>query len=116
MPHYRLDLGYDGTGFHGFASQRGMRTVQGELEEALSKVFREPISLVAAGRTDAGVHARHQVVSFSADRSVDLPQVVRAVTSMLGPEIVATQADLVDEGFSARFSDEPSRCPLRRRA
>lgn len=57
----RLDLAYDGTDFHGWAAQPGLRTVQGEIEAALALVVRSPLALTVAGRTDAGVHARHQV-------------------------------------------------------
>ena len=104
MPHYRLDLAYDGSGFYGFARQApGIRTVQGALEEALARVFQEEVTVVVAGRTDTGVHARHQVVSFSADRDIPVSQVRRATSSMLGPEVVSTDCILVPEGFSARF-------------
>ncbi|MEX0757643.1 MAG: tRNA pseudouridine(38-40) synthase TruA [Acidimicrobiia bacterium] len=104
MPHYRLDLSYDGSGFHGFARQAGdVRTVQGVLEDALARVFQQHVTLTVAGRTDTGVHARHQVVSFGADRDVPPSQVFRATTSMLGPEVVATACTKVEEGFSARF-------------
>lgn len=57
----RLDLAYEGTDFHGWAAQPGLRTVQGEIEAALSILLRVPATLTVAGRTDAGVHARHQV-------------------------------------------------------
>ncbi|MBS4875623.1 MAG: tRNA pseudouridine synthase A, partial [Actinomyces sp.] len=57
----RLDLGYDGTDFRGWAAQPGLRTVQGEIEAALAMASREEIVTTVAGRTDAGVHARHQV-------------------------------------------------------
>ncbi|MEX1003767.1 MAG: tRNA pseudouridine(38-40) synthase TruA [Acidimicrobiia bacterium] len=107
MPRYRLDLAYDGSGFHGFARQApGVRTVQGVVEEALARVFQQDVTLVVAGRTDTGVHARHQVVSFSADRDVAVSQVRRATTSMLGPEVVATDCVLVPDEFSARFDAE----------
>ncbi len=104
MPTYRLDISYEGTGFHGFAGQAGLRTVQGELEQALERVFRHPIGVVAAGRTDRGVHARGQVVSFASGRDLDTGRVKRALTSLLGPEIAARSCSIVDDGFNARFS------------
>ena len=61
VPRLRLDLAYDGTDFRGWAAQPGLRTVQGEIEEALALVTREEAATTVAGRTDAGVHARHQV-------------------------------------------------------
>ncbi len=61
MPTVRLDIEYDGSGFRGWAKQPGLRTVQGELEAALTTVLREPVELTVAGRTDTGVHARGQV-------------------------------------------------------
>ena len=104
MVTYRIDVAYDGSGFHGFARQRSVRTVQGELEEALARVLQSPVELTAAGRTDAGVHARRQVVSFAAEREMDPRRIIRAVTSMLGPEVVATAGAVVDDSFDARFS------------
>lgn len=104
MPNYRLDLSYDGTGFRGFARQASVRTVQGELEEALARVLRSEVELTCSGRTDAGVHARHQVVSFAIDTEVDPDRIARALTSMLGPEVVVYRAALVDASFSARFT------------
>ena len=69
MVRLRLDLAYDGTDFSGWAKQPGQRTVQGEIEEALGKILRLPESptLVVAGRTDAGVHARGQVAHVDLD-------------------------------------------------
>jgi len=66
----RIDLAYDGTFFRGWAAQPGLRTVQGELTEALSTILRVPVQLTVAGRTDAGVHASHQVVHFDVDTEV----------------------------------------------
>lgn len=103
MPTYRLDLSYDGSGFHGYARQPTVRTVQGELEAVLARVL-EPVGTVVAGRTDAGVHARHQVVSFSTGKPVDPHRLARSLTKLLGPEIVVYAAAQAPEDFSARFS------------
>ena len=104
MPTYRVDLSYDGTGFHGYAKNLDVRTVQGEVEPALEKVFGHPVDTVCAGRTDAGVHARHQVISFSSEVSMDTNRIHRSLTAMLGPEIVALDVVVVADDFSARFS------------
>jgi len=101
---YRITIAYDGTDFHGYAANRGVRTVQAELEEALSTAIGAPVSTVVAGRTDAGVHARANVVSFESDAEPDPERLSRSITSMLGPEIVAVAAGLAGEGFNARFS------------
>lgn len=104
MPAYRLDLSYDGTGFHGFARQAGLRTVQGEVERVLGRVLGEPVATVGAGRTDRGVHARRQVVSFATGREVRTERIVSAVNGLLGPEIAALDAAPVPDAFSARHS------------
>jgi tRNA pseudouridine38-40 synthase len=104
VPTYRITLGYDGTDFHGYAANPGVRTVQGELEEALAVVIGAPVRTAVAGRTDAGVHARANVVSFDADHPVDPGRLQRSITSMLGPEIVAVDASEAPDGFHARFS------------
>ncbi|MFP7707282.1 tRNA pseudouridine(38-40) synthase TruA [Trueperella sp. LYQ141] len=63
----RIDVSYEGYGFHGWASQPGLRTVQGELEEVLTTIIRQPVVLTVAGRTDAGVHALGQCAHFDVD-------------------------------------------------
>lgn len=108
----RLDIAYDGTDFHGWAAQKGgLRTVAGVLEEKLSLVTRAPVSLVVAGRTDAGVHADGQVahVDIPADaftqRSLTAPEdLVRRLSRMLPPDIRLSAASAAPVGFDARFS------------
>jgi tRNA pseudouridine38-40 synthase len=93
----KLTLEYDGTPFAGWAAQPGHRTVASELERALATVLREPVSLTAAGRTDRGVHALGQVVSYAGA----LPP-LRSVNGLLPEEVAVVAAEEAPEGFSAR--------------
>jgi len=100
----RLTLAYDGSEFRGWAKNAGQRTVEGVLSGALSRALGNDPKLSVAGRTDAGVHARGQVVSLVADDDVDLERLQRSVNGMLAPEIVANEVRRAPEGFNARFS------------
>ncbi len=86
----RLTLEYDGSPFAGWAAQPGLRTVASELERALETVLRQPVSLTVAGRTDRGVHALGQVVSYDGP----LPN-LRGVNAVLPDEIVVLEAGRV---------------------
>ena len=101
---YRIDLAYDGTGFRGYARQNGQRTIQGELEAALGTLLGAVPSTAVAGRTDAGVHALGQVVSFETDQEMDGPQLARSLNGILGPEMAVTSVTRAGDGFNARFS------------
>ncbi len=103
MPTFRIDLGYDGSGFHGYARNPGARTVQGELEDALRRILGRDVATAVAGRTDAGVHARGQVVSFEADE-LDEESLAKSLRALLGPEIAVAGVRRAPEGFDARFS------------
>lgn len=101
----RLVLAYNGAEFHGFAENPGQRTVLGNLRTALEKICQIPLTLVGAGRTDAGVHAWGQVVSGDLPGDVDLDGLIRRLNRMCGPAIVVRSADWChDPQFSARFS------------
>lgn len=100
-----LTLAYDGAAFHGFARQPGLQTVQGRLEDALTVALRRDVEIVGAGRTDAGVHALGQVVSFSsAPTDVGGRVLQRSVNALTGPAIVATGVRQAVPDFSARHS------------
>lgn len=103
MSVYRVDLAYDGSGFHGYARQPNVRTVQGELEPALFHLV-GPVETSVAGRTDKGVHARGQVVSFETDREVDGRRMLRSLNRQLAPEISIGAIAPAADGFNARFS------------
>jgi len=102
MPTYRLDLAYDGSGFFGYAVQPNVRTVQGDLEKALEPHTGGATTYVA-GRTDKGVHATEQVVSFRCGE-LDTARVLRSLNSQLRPEIAARRLSVVSDDFHARFS------------
>jgi len=99
-----LGLEYDGSAFYGWQTQPGGNTVQDALQSALSQIAGEPISVVCAGRTDAGVHATGQVVHF--DTSVERPVTawVRGVNTFLPAAVAVRWAQPVPESFHARFS------------
>lgn len=100
-----LTVSYDGAGFAGFARQPGQRTVQGQLESALGTVLRREVETVGAGRTDAGVHALGQVVSFTAEATeMDHAALLRSLNALVGDGIVVTGVRAAAEGFSARHS------------
>lgn len=105
MPRVKLVVAYDGSAFHGFWANEGVRTVGGELAGALAKVVARPVELTCAGRTDTGVHAWGQVVTFDVEGGeVDLDRVQKGINGMLGPEVVVREAAVAGEGFDARHS------------
>ena len=97
-------LAYDGSGFQGFARQPRSRTVEGVLVDALGRALQRRPRLSVAGRTDAGVHALGQVVSFEAQAEADPGKIQRSLNSMLAPEVVVRSAARVQTGFDARRS------------
>ena len=100
-----MTIAYDGAPFHGFARNRGVATVSGTLEATLGEILRHPIDLACAGRTDRGVHARGQVVSFDADETrADPARLARAVNKMCGPAIAVRAASVTGPEFDARLS------------
>src|SRR6266536_2270928 len=100
----RMVVAYDGAPFSGFARQPGRRTVQGELEAALSELAGAPVETVCAGRTDAGVHARGQVIHADVLDRLDPERVRHALNAVAGPAIVVREAAWAPDGFDARFS------------
>lgn len=100
----RLLVAYDGSRFHGFALQPGQRTVAGVLQEAVERVVRHPVELTCAGRTDRGVHAWGQVVSFDVAERTDLEALHRSLLKLCGPEIAVRELAPAAPDFDARFS------------
>lgn len=100
----RLVVAYDGSSFHGFAPNRDVPTVAGALTEALEKITQVPVHLVVAGRTDAGVHARAQVVSVELPTRTKIDSLAKKLNALCGPRIAVRDAAWVPASFHARFS------------
>ena len=112
----RLDLAYDGTDFHGWADQPGLRTVQGLLEAALAQVLRvEVVRVTCAGRTDTGVHARGQVVHLDVEPDVveaaagrstapATEALLQRLNGILPGDVRVRALTEAPDGFDARFS------------
>ena len=102
--HLKLTLEYDGTGFHGWAAQPGLRTVQAELDAALGRVFRRSGTVAVAGRTDAGVHALGQVASVEVDGGPRAERAAEALNATLAGDVAVIAAQVAEPGFHARHS------------
>lgn len=100
----RLLVAYDGSGFHGFAPNEGVATVAGSLTDAISMIARQPVEVVGAGRTDAGVHAWGQVVSCDLSEGIDLDELAHRLNKLLGPAIAVRDIAWAAPDFHARFS------------
>jgi len=100
--NFKIVLSYDGTDYHGWQIQPGKRTIQGMIEEALSKIARKRIAVVGAGRTDAGVHARGQAAHFKAAMSLAEPEFFKALNALLPDDIRITALKEVPLDFHAR--------------
>ena len=102
MPTLKLTLEYHGAGFRGWAAQPGERTVEGVLAEALATILRTQPDLSVAGRTDTGVHARGQVVSFSVEEEVEAWRLLRSLNGVLPADVAVRHVEEAAEGFDAR--------------
>ena len=105
MPNYRLTLCYDGTRWKGWQKQGNTdHTIQGKLETLLSRLLDQPIEVAASGRTDAGTHAKRQVVSFRAKTALTTQEILDGLRRYLPADIGAVSLEQVEPRFHARFS------------
>ena len=101
----KATVAYNGSGFHGFAVNPGVRTVAGDIEAALERVVGEPVTLTCAGRTDRGVHGRGQIISFDLPEGAPDPsRIESSINGLCKPGIVVRDVMVVDDDFDARFS------------
>lgn len=104
---YKIDFSYDGTNFNGYQVQPNLRTVQGELEKAVSYLNRQtPTGVQSSGRTDKGVHALNQVAHFDLDVDIPIDKIKRGLNSNLPEDIHINCVKKVSSNFHARFSSK----------
>ncbi|MEW6082456.1 MAG: tRNA pseudouridine(38-40) synthase TruA [Bacillota bacterium] len=101
--HIKATVQYDGTAYAGFQRQKGLATIQGELESALSFIAGHPLRVVGAGRTDAGVHAVGQVVCFSLEGNIPTERIPEAANARLPADIALWDAVEVPTGFHPQY-------------
>jgi tRNA pseudouridine38-40 synthase len=104
MRNIRLALAYDGTDFHGWQRQPAAPTVQGCLEDAIQKLTGASAPVCGSGRTDAGVHALHQVANFHTASSIPCPNLVTALNDLLPPSVRVKAAEEAAPTFHARYA------------
>lgn len=125
MPTIKLTLEYDGTAYAGWQRQPNLPTVQSEVERVLARITQRRLTTVASGRTDAGVHALGQVVSFRTDAILSPQEWARALNGLLPQDVVVHRVEFVENDFHARFGavaktyeyrilNGPTRSPLGR--
>lgn len=103
MPRFKATLAYDGTAYLGFQRQNDVPTIQGALEQAIARITGQKVTVVAAGRTDTGVHAVGQVIAFDADWSHSEADLLRAINAVL-PDDIALQDLSQQPGFHPRYN------------
>lgn len=103
MPHFKVTLAYDGSEFVGWQRQASGTSIQGLIEQALRELDQREVAVVGAGRTDAGVHARGQVASFSLARPIEAGALVGALNARLPDAVRIINAETVPDSFHARF-------------
>ncbi len=104
MRNIKFIVEYDGTDFCGWQRQPGLRTVQVEIERAISQFHGRPVTILGSGRTDSGVHAWGQVCNFKIETELPVQRIKKAVATKLPPDIVIRLAQDVPADFNARFS------------
>lgn len=104
MRRIKLIIEYDGTDYHGWQYQPNARTIQGVMEEQTGRIVNEKVTLIASGRTDAGVHAFNQVAFFKTESSVSCEALQRGLNALLPHDIVVKELSEVGDDFHSRFS------------
>jgi tRNA pseudouridine38-40 synthase len=100
----KLVLAYDGTRYHGWQRQENDVTIQAVLEKSIEKMTGEPVTLIGSGRTDAGVHALHQVCNFKTRSRLDIESLKKGLNALLPADILIKEAEEVSLDFHSRYN------------
>ncbi len=103
MRPIRITVAYDGTDFHGWQVQPGLRTIQSEIERVLGEIEGTPVQVIASGRTDAGVHALAQIAAFMLSNPIPVENLRRAMNRLLPRDIRILDASIAPENFHPRY-------------
>lgn len=103
MRNIRIQVAYDGTNYHGYQKQPGLKTIEGILKDAIENTVKSSVRLVSAGRTDGGVHAFGQVANFYSETTIDLGNLPRVINYHLPDDISVLRAEVVPMNFHSRF-------------
>lgn len=101
--NYKLSISYNGSNYHGWAPQPGLKTIYGELEKSIFLLFGTKPQINASGRTDAGVHAINQVINFKLDKKIDSDDLKKALNSKLPRDIRVLSCSYTFNDFHARY-------------
>jgi tRNA pseudouridine38-40 synthase len=111
MRRIKIQLSYDGTDYHGWQVQPGLRTIQGTLEQAISEIEGQPVQVAGSGRTDAGVHALAQVAAFSIENPIPVQNLARAMNRLLARDIASFAVRSARPSSAATSTITLIRCP-----
>lgn len=106
MERIKLTIEYDGTNFSGYQVQPEKRTIQGEIEKALEKLYQQKVETFASGRTDAGVHAYGAVLHFDQPKELKNPKLQESINAYLPEDVKVVRLEKVSSDFDARFSSK----------
>ena len=101
---YLVNMSYDGSKFYGYQVQANKKTVEGTIENILSKIFNESINTIGASRTDKGVHAYNQYCHFDSEKNINPKTLLHSMNSMIKEGIYIKKVSKVDEEFHSRFN------------
>ena len=105
MSNFKIDISYDGTNYFGWQIQKNELTIQGQIESALYKIFKnDSINCIGSGRTDTGVHAYHQIANIKVDTLMDAQELRNALNANIKNDIFINSCKIVNDDFHARFS------------